>query len=249
MQRISSKSVKQTAIVKRGRKRINVTLPESQRKYLSRLGGPEYEPVDAMRPIIMEMVAAGLSQERIARLVINPRTGEPISVPTLKKYYQRQLDTGLDTANLEMSRSAFAQGIGFPGIPNPRYLMIDKRKYVDGFKNASYGKVDKTRWSVPPIAAQPAMTIWWEKTRAGKKEVSVHEQTGPNGQPLPPSQTIIILPPNGRETGGTPILDRLPYVAQRTIDAAPHPDPQPAKAEGHGYEDRRRHKGNGQASP
>ena len=39
-------------------------------------GGMEYERVEAMSPIIKEMVAAGLRQEKIAALVINQNTGK-----------------------------------------------------------------------------------------------------------------------------------------------------------------------------
>src|SRR4249920_1435332 len=82
-----------------------------------RKGGMEYERVEALSPIIKEMVAAGVSHQRIARLVINQNTGKPISVETLQKYYGRELEVGLAEANLAMSRSAFAQGIGSHGVP------------------------------------------------------------------------------------------------------------------------------------
>jgi hypothetical protein len=96
-----------------------------------------------------------------------------------------------------MSRSTFAQGIGFPGVPNPDY-----GKLLKGTK-----LVDKRKWLVDPIAPVPAMTKWWEKTRAGKKEGMV--QVGANSQPVQ-QPTIILLPSNGRERGSTPVLDLLP---------------------------------------
>lgn len=158
----------------------------------------EYERVEALSPIIKEMVAAGVSHERIARLVINQNTGKPISVETLQKYYGRELEVGLAEANLAMSRSAFAQGIGSPGVPNPNY-----GKLLKGTK-----LVDKRKWLVDPIAPVPAMTIWWEKTRAGKKEGMA--QAGANGQPVR-QPTIIVLPSNGRGRGETPVLDLLAH--------------------------------------
>ena len=156
-------------------------------------GGMEYERVEALSDWIQMAAAAGLPQEEIAALVINQNTGKPISVETLQKYYGRELEIGLTEANVAMSRSAFAQGIGSPGVPNPNY-----GKLLKGTK-----LVDKRKWLVDPIAPVPAMTQWWEKTRAGKKEGMVHEPVGA-------SVTIIILPSNGRERGATPILDLLP---------------------------------------
>ncbi len=176
-------------------------------------GGMEYERVEAMAPIIKEMAAAGLRHERIAALVINQNTGKPISVETLQKYYGRELEIGLDEANLAMSRSVFAQGIGFDGVPNPNYGKLDVRKKISGLKNPNFGKFDENRWLVDPVAPSIAAAIWWEKTRASKKEGKV--QVGANSQPVQQSR-VIILPSNGRERGGTPYLDLLPREDQST---------------------------------
>ena len=157
-------------------------------------GGMEYERVEAMSAFVKEIAAARFSHERIARLIINQNTGKPISVETLQKYYGRELEIGLDEANLAMSRSVFAQGIGFPGEPNPNY-----GKLLKGTK-----LVDQRKWLVDPIAPVPAAAIWWEKTRAHKSERV--ELTGVNGQPLVKQPTVIILPSNGRERGQLPSL-------------------------------------------
>lgn len=194
----------QRAIPKKGKKRKRAKEYTAKRRpAYDTPGRPPYERVEALVPLIKEMVAAGLTKEKIAKLCINPETGKPISVETLEKYYEDALELGLDEANLAMSRSAFAQGVGFPGIPNPNYGLPDKRRTIEGVKNPNFEKFDKRQWLVPPIAPQPTMTIWWEKTRAGKKEGMTIDHTGiPAAQ-----QTIIVLPANGRETGGTPILD------------------------------------------
>jgi len=185
--------IDQRQIVAPGEKRKKPRLSRRHR------GGMEYERVEALSALIRAMVAAGVSHERIARLIINQNTGKPISVETLQKYYKRELETGLDEATVAMSQSAFAQGIGSPGVPNPNY-----GKFLKGTK-----LVDKRKWLVDPIAPVPAMTRWWEKTRAGRKEGMGREQLGANGEPLV-QQTIIVLPANGRERGATPVLDLLP---------------------------------------
>lgn len=162
-------------------------------------GAPPYQPIEALRPMIKDMVAAGMPRDRIANLIINPATGEPISVSTLIKYYKRELDTGLDEANLAMSRSVFKQGIGVEGVPNPKYGKRDPKTKL----------IDRRKWLVEPVAPQPSMSIWWEKTRAGKKEGMVHEHIGADGQPLVQQQVVIVLPGNGREYSNTPILDLI----------------------------------------
>ena len=135
-------------------------------------GGMEYERVDALSDWIKMAAAAGFSQEKIAALVINQNTGKPISVETLQKYYGRELEIGLAEANIAMSHSAFAQGVGSPGVPNPNY-----GKLLTGTK-----LVDTRKWLVDPIAPVPAMTIWWEKTRSGRKEGTTVEHFGADGQ-------------------------------------------------------------------
>jgi hypothetical protein len=134
-----------------------------------------------------------------AALVSNQNTGKPISVETLQKYYGRELEIGLTEANLAMSRCAFAQGIGSPGVPNPNYGKLLKATKL----------VDKRKWLVDPIAPVTAMTIWWAKTRSRKSEKTITEHIGADGQPLVQQKTIIILPSNGRERGATPVLDLL----------------------------------------
>lgn len=161
----------------------------------------EYERVEALSGFIKEMVAAGIPQERIAKLVINQNTGKPISVETLQKYYGHELEIGLAEATVAMSRSAYIQGIGSPGVPNPNYGKLLKGGKV----------VDNRQWLVDPVPPVPAMTIWWEKTRSGMKEGLVCQALGADGPTAPrPQTTVVILPANGRELGGTPNLKILP---------------------------------------
>jgi len=159
----------------------------------AKMGPPAYERIEALAPIIEDMVAAGFTQAQIAKHIINPTTGEPISTQTLSKYYKKELELGMDLANLKVSRSAFNQAVGYPGMPNPDYL-----------KRNAEGVLDKRKWLVEPVAPTPVMTIWWEKTRAGKKEGMVHEHIGG-----PVNQFVVVLPSNGRDYNSQPVLDLI----------------------------------------
>lgn len=181
-------------------------------------GNMEYERVDAVAPFIADMVAEGFSRERIARRIINPNTGKPISVETLVKYYGDELEFGLDDAKLKMARSVFSQGVGFPGVPNPNFGKMDVRKKISGVKNPNFGRLDKRKWMVEPIAPNIGASIWWEKTRAGKKEGVSIEHTGANGQALAEQKTVIVIYSNGRGRGETPVLDLLPREYQDVTD-------------------------------
>jgi len=144
------RSTDQRQIVARGEIRKKPRLSRPHR------GGLEYERVEALSDWIKMAAAAGFSQEKIAALVINQNTGKPISVETLQKYYGRELEIGLAEANIRMSASASAQGVGSPGVPNPNYGKL--------LKGTNF--VDKRKWLVDPIAPVPAMTTWWERTRS-----------------------------------------------------------------------------------
>ncbi len=84
------------AIPRKGKKRKRVKEYTAKRRPILQKGQQPYERVEALVPIIKEMVAAGLTRDKIARLCINPDTGEAISEPTLRKYYADALELGAD---------------------------------------------------------------------------------------------------------------------------------------------------------
>jgi len=57
-------------------------------------GAKPFIPTDEQRNVVKLAVAEGISQERIARLIRNPMTQQPISVDTLVIAFAHELDTG-----------------------------------------------------------------------------------------------------------------------------------------------------------
>lgn len=69
--------------------------PHSDGKKKRGGGMPRFEPTRQDREQVLLMVGYGLTHEEIATLIKNPRTGEPISVNTLKRTMSAELRDGL----------------------------------------------------------------------------------------------------------------------------------------------------------
>ena len=65
-------------------------------------GQPPYEPTDKDRTTIEVMVAGGIPQENIARVI-------GIDKKTMYKYYREELDTSADKANAAIAKTLFQQ--------------------------------------------------------------------------------------------------------------------------------------------
>lgn len=68
------------------------------------MGRPEYKPSEADRQRVFILVASGVPQEHIARVL-------EISEHTLRKYYREELDNGVVEANRMVAASLFSTAI------------------------------------------------------------------------------------------------------------------------------------------
>lgn len=55
---------------------------------------PAFLPTAQHRTFVSAVAGMRMTQEEIASIIQDPRTGQPISVPTLRKYFQHELETG-----------------------------------------------------------------------------------------------------------------------------------------------------------
>lgn len=74
-------------------------------------GRPPHEPTKQTRKFVVSMVAAGIEQLEIARVL-------GITKPTLHKHYRAELDTGQALAVTEVAQSLFNMATGKAGPPN-----------------------------------------------------------------------------------------------------------------------------------
>jgi hypothetical protein len=66
-----------------------------------------FEPTKEQRANVEAMMAYGIPQEDIARLIKNSETGESIDRKTLRKYFAEEIDTGLTKANARVASSMY----------------------------------------------------------------------------------------------------------------------------------------------
>lgn len=79
----------------------------------------KYQPTDSDREIVLHMAAIpNVSHENIAFVVRNPKTGKPINVKTLERYYSHELKIGMAVMQ-RLSMKSFAamiEGLNWPAV-------------------------------------------------------------------------------------------------------------------------------------
>lgn len=68
--------------------------PSLNSEGLNSLKNPGFTPLPHHYQQVEELASSALTQEEIAKLIINPATGCPICLNTLRKYFLRQLEVG-----------------------------------------------------------------------------------------------------------------------------------------------------------
>lgn len=68
-----------------------------------------FEPTEQDRRTVESMIGYGMKVEDVCKVIINKRTGEPISRQTCYKYFRHELDTGHIKANAAVAESLFKQ--------------------------------------------------------------------------------------------------------------------------------------------
>lgn len=119
--------------------------------------GVAIKPTELQRKQVRNFAAYGMSHENICRLVFDP----PIQPKTLRKHFRRELDLGVELANVQVVESLHLQAVGAPAVYDEQGRLI--------------------RAEQPRV---PSAGIWWTKARLGWKESSRHELTGKDGAPL-----------------------------------------------------------------
>ena len=61
-------------------------------------GSKPFIPTEADRLLVESLVACGITQDEIKKVIINPDTGKAISLQTLNTHFREELETGLTKA-------------------------------------------------------------------------------------------------------------------------------------------------------
>lgn len=73
---------------------------------------PDFSPTDEQRNTVRVMAACGMPRLQIAREVFDPNTNEPISITTLKRYFDAELRHGKAQANAMVANALFRKCLG-----------------------------------------------------------------------------------------------------------------------------------------
>jgi len=57
-------------------------------------GRKPYQPTDSDRRLVEALVGCKITQDEIRLLIVNPKTGKPISLQTLNRHYRQELRVG-----------------------------------------------------------------------------------------------------------------------------------------------------------
>lgn len=71
-------------------------------------GAHPFEPTADQRALVKALAGFGTPHEGI-RLLVKGADGKPICIPTLRKYFEEELQTGLHEANAKVAKSLFNQ--------------------------------------------------------------------------------------------------------------------------------------------
>ncbi len=93
-------------------------------------GGPKFVPTEEQKKLVQTAAGCGMIHESIAKLIINPRSDEPIGKMTLQRHFKNELSRGLALAEFKVTGRLFqtAMSANHPGATTAG-IFIAKTKY------------------------------------------------------------------------------------------------------------------------
>lgn len=75
------------------------------------VGRASFRATDEQRRTVRAMAGYGIPQDEIARVVINPATGRPITRKTMARHFGEEIATGATEANMKVAQSLYRQAV------------------------------------------------------------------------------------------------------------------------------------------
>jgi hypothetical protein len=75
-------------------------------------GRKPFKPAAEHRKTAETLAGYGVTHPDICRLIINPKTGQPIDAKTLRDHFREELDRGVIKANAAVAQSLFQKATG-----------------------------------------------------------------------------------------------------------------------------------------
>ncbi len=74
-------------------------------------GRPPFQPTDDQRKLVEQLAAFGIPMDKMVQM-INGTNGKPITVKTLRKHFETELETGELKANTKIAQCLYKQATG-----------------------------------------------------------------------------------------------------------------------------------------
>lgn len=158
------------------------------KRYNRKRGTPPFEPTEEQRHTIVTLIANGTRIDTIAKCIINPRTGKPVDKTLLYRHFQYEIDNGRALMDLAVTRSLLQKCLGRPAV------VLEEEEVTKSGKTKVKKKVVQSAMDPDTNAIK-----WYEATRMGRKETTIHQNVGADGQPLMPQTVVVLIPDNGRQ--------------------------------------------------
>jgi hypothetical protein len=115
-------------------------------------GRPPHKPDDRTRQIVMTARGMGMEQNKIALLL-------DINEKTLRKFYRRELDTGVERANLSVATALHKRATSGKDTIASIFWMKARAGWVDTVRNVHEGLPEKitVSFAMPALEDKSAM--------------------------------------------------------------------------------------------
>lgn len=147
-------------------------------------GAPkQYEANERDRKVVVRMARYAIPREEIRKCLMNPLTGEPISLDTLDRCYSEDMRVARLDVDMKVSKSLHTLALGRPA---------EVREDANG----------KIKTVTPFVKPEMKAIQWYEMTRKGLTEKRAVQQLDEFGRPMTPldgPRVVVILPSNNRE--------------------------------------------------
>ena len=94
-------------------------------------GQPKFEPTQDQRDQVKLMKALGIPEDRICKMITNPRTGKPVAPMTLARAFAAELEVALPSSTpwSEILSPAATMRTGTPAS-NCRTMLLWRKAYI-----------------------------------------------------------------------------------------------------------------------
>lgn len=126
-------------------------------KEIKKRGRPQHNPTDASKKQVLLCTGMGVTQTSIAQIM-------SVDEKTLKKYYQKELDTGREVANMQVAQAVYKRAVSDKYTPEGMFWLKSRAGWEDTPRPSEEQQYTRIEVSFSPGAPSPGVIIENEPT-------------------------------------------------------------------------------------